>query len=50
MCILCVYTCVYMYKCVYICMCYSDSTEVVFVEDPDPIRIRVHRVSIRQAS
>ena len=44
-----VYTCVYMYEYIYVCVCYSGSTGVVFAEDPDPIRIRVRRVSIRQA-
>ena len=54
-----VYACVYLYIwvctrvyldiCMYIIVCFSGSTRVAFIEDPDSTQIRFRRVSIRQA-
>jgi len=48
----CVYVCILMFMCGCACMCvhFSDSTGVAFIEDPDPIQIRIRRVPIRQAN
>jgi len=47
-----VYTCVYLCLCVdarvFVCVSVIQETGVMFAEDPDPIRISVRRVPIRQ--